>query len=59
MEKKIFYVFQDWVAKKLADAGFSYITREDLKKKGHMVYMFDDTQEVRDLFRRIMKQEQE
>lgn len=54
MEKRNFYVFQDWVAKKIADEGHSYITREDLKNKTRMVYVFENKKEVRDIFDRVM-----
>ena len=53
-EKKAFYVFQDWVARELAEAGFSYITREDLKNREQIVYIFDNSPEVREKFSSIM-----
>lgn len=56
-EKKAFYVFQDWVARKLAEAGFSYITREDLKNREQIVYIFDNSPEVREKFSSIMDEQ--
>lgn len=52
---KNFYVFQDWVALKLSEMGFKYTSRQDLKDKSRMVYIFENTKEVKQAFHSIMK----
>lgn len=51
---KNFYVFSDWVAKKMAEEGYTYILRPDLKDPKRVVYIFDNTREIRQAFSRIM-----
>lgn len=57
-ERKAFYVFQDWVARRLAEAGHTYITREDLKNRAQIVYVFENSPEVKELFSSIMDEQQ-
>lgn len=57
-DKKAFYVFRDWIARRLAEAGHAYITREDLKDRTQIVYVFENSREIRKLFRSIMDEQE-
>ncbi len=51
---KNFYVFQDWVARCLAEEGFTYVCRPDKKDDSKMVYIFENSEELKAAFDIIM-----
>lgn len=53
-----FYVFQDWVARTLAEEGFEYITRPDYKDNSRVVYVFKNSEELQVAFDKIIEREQ-